>query len=133
MNHSIDGQIDQLVKARWLALGLSQADLAEILGIASQREQITAGKSRAVDADRLAWIAEALGVSASLLDHRASGTRGGKRDPSVGMPDSEQLQSLLELRMLRVFRRLQNPDVKRVLIGLTEQIVKRGPHAGDAG
>ena len=29
---SSDGQIDQLVKARWLALGLSQNDLAEVLG-----------------------------------------------------------------------------------------------------
>lgn len=29
-----DGQIDQLVKARWLAIGLSQNDLAEVLGAA---------------------------------------------------------------------------------------------------
>ena len=28
---STDGQIDQLVKERWLALGLSQDDLAEVL------------------------------------------------------------------------------------------------------
>ena len=27
----IDGPIDQLVKARWLAIGLSQTDLAEVL------------------------------------------------------------------------------------------------------
>ena len=27
-----DNQLDQLVKARWLALGLSQQDLAEVLG-----------------------------------------------------------------------------------------------------
>ena len=32
MSKSTDGQIDQLVKARWLALGLSQYDLAEVLG-----------------------------------------------------------------------------------------------------
>ena len=29
---STDGQIDQLVKAKWLAIGLSQYDLAEVLG-----------------------------------------------------------------------------------------------------
>jgi hypothetical protein len=32
MSNSTEGPIDQLVKARWLALGLSQNDLAEVLG-----------------------------------------------------------------------------------------------------
>ena len=32
MSNSTDGQIEQLVKAGWLALGLSQNDLAEVLG-----------------------------------------------------------------------------------------------------
>ncbi len=36
MSKSTDGQIDQLVKARWLALGLSQNDLAEVLGSPGQ-------------------------------------------------------------------------------------------------
>jgi hypothetical protein len=29
-----DGHIDRLVKAQWLAVGLSQSDLAEVLGAA---------------------------------------------------------------------------------------------------
>ena len=34
-DHASDGQIDRLVKARWLAIGLSQSDLAEVLGAAN--------------------------------------------------------------------------------------------------
>jgi ribosome-binding protein aMBF1 (putative translation factor) len=37
----IDGPLDQLVKARWLAIGLSQTDLAEVLGAASSQTQRT--------------------------------------------------------------------------------------------
>ena len=32
MTGSTTDKLDQLVKARWLALGLSQQDLAEVLG-----------------------------------------------------------------------------------------------------
>ena len=39
MSKSTDGQIDQLVKARWLALGLSQDDLAEVLGAPASRRR----------------------------------------------------------------------------------------------
>jgi hypothetical protein len=35
------------------------------------------------------------------------------------------LQLLLELRLLRVFRELRDPNTKRMLIELTEQIVRR--------
>jgi hypothetical protein len=45
-----DGQVDQLVKARWLAIGLSQADLAEVLGLALQKDQIDGKGSGSVDA-----------------------------------------------------------------------------------
>jgi len=33
MSNSTEGQIDQLLKARWLALGLSQKDLVEVLQV----------------------------------------------------------------------------------------------------
>ena len=35
------------------------------------------------------------------------------------------MQALLELRLLRVFRELQDNNTKRMLIHLAEQIVKR--------
>ena len=45
-----DGQVEQLVKAKWLAIGLSQADLAEVLGLALQKDQIDGKGSGSVDA-----------------------------------------------------------------------------------
>jgi transcriptional regulator with XRE-family HTH domain len=123
-----DGQIDQLVKARWLAIGLSQDDLAEVLGAAGQAPRASNG-SRRPDASRLMQVADALGVSHDLFQGLAP---AAPRMESFGT-DSDAMQALLELRLLRVFRELADHNAKRLLIQLAEQIVKRQappPHAG---
>jgi transcriptional regulator with XRE-family HTH domain len=117
MSNSTEGPIDQLVKARWLALGLSQKDLAEVLQPAAKGGN---GSGRP-DAGRLMQVADALGVSHELFQGLApaAGTT-----ESFGT-DSEAMQALHELRLLRVFRELQDNNTRRMLIQLAEQIVKR--------
>jgi hypothetical protein len=117
---SQDDQIDQLVQARWRAIGLSQADLAEILCAGASLQKNGVDGTVKIDTGRLATVAEMLGVAADILNRRPvtpAQTHGGQA--------SESLQSLLELRMLRVFRDVKDPDTKRILIELAEQIVKR--------
>ncbi|WFU54931.1 hypothetical protein QA639_36120 [Bradyrhizobium pachyrhizi] len=120
MSTSQDDQIDQLVQARWRAIGLSQADLAEILCAGASRQKNSVDGTVKIDTGRLATVAEMLGIAADILNCRpvtAAPTQAGQT--------AESLQSLLELRMLRVFRDVQDPDTKRILIELAEQIVKR--------
>ena len=123
MSNSTEGQIDQLLKARWLALGLSQKDLAEVL----QVEAKTGNGSRRTDVARLMQVADALGVSHDLFQ---------------GLPlrkvedvdaDNAAMQALLELRLLRVFREVADHNAKRMLIQLAEQIVKRQAAPPEAG
>lgn len=116
---STDGQIDQLVKARWLALGLSQNDLAEVLG-APPAPKPGNGAGRA-DVGRLMQVADALGVSHDLFQ----GLAPAARKPDCATPESAAVQALLELRLLRLFREVQDGNAKRMLIQLAEQIVKR--------
>jgi transcriptional regulator with XRE-family HTH domain len=115
-----DGQIDQLVKARWLALGLSQDDLAEVLGASGQPAPKANGAGRA-DVSRLMQVADALGVSHDLFQ----GLAPAVRKPACSAAESETMQALLELRLLRLFRALQDNSAKQMLIQLAEQIVKR--------
>ena len=112
-----DGQIDQLVKARWLAIGLSQNDLAEVLGAAPK---ISNGAGRP-DVGRLMQVADALGVSHDLFQGLAPAARKTDRSPT----ESAAMQALLELRLLRLFRELRDRNAKRTVIQLAEQIVKR--------
>jgi transcriptional regulator with XRE-family HTH domain len=124
-----DGQIDQLVKARWLALGLSQDDLAEVLGAPSRPAQKPGNGAGRADAGRLMQVAEALGVSHDLFQ----GLAPAPRRPDCATGESDAMQALLELRLLRLFRELRDHNAKRILIQLADQIVKRQATGPDAG
>jgi transcriptional regulator with XRE-family HTH domain len=130
MSKSTDGQIDQLVKAKWLALGLSQSDLAEVLGASGQQVSKGTNGSIRIDAGRLMQVADALGVSPDLFPGHASAARPQRAE---SFADPATMQALLELRLLRVFREVQDHNTKRVLIHLAEQIVKRQARPDDAG
>ncbi|PDT75961.1 hypothetical protein [Bradyrhizobium sp. C9] len=120
MSTSQDDQIDQLVQARWREIGLSQADLAEILCAGASLQKNGVDGTVKIETGRLATVAEMLGIAADMLNRRPAATA-----QAHGGQASESLQSLLELRMLRVFRDVKDPDTKRILIELAEQIVKR--------
>jgi transcriptional regulator with XRE-family HTH domain len=119
MSNSTDGQIDQLL----LALGLSQDDLAEVLQPAAK----TSNGSRRPDVGRLMQVADALGVSHDLFQGLTL------RKLETCKADNAAMQALLELRLLRVFRELQDHSAKRMLIQLAEQIVKRQASPPEAG
>ena len=123
MSNSTDAQIDQLLKERWLALGLSQKDLAEVL----QVEAKTGNGSRRPDVARLMQVADALGVSHDLFQGL---TLRKVEDVDA---DNAAMQALLELRLLRVFREVADHNAKRMLIQLAEQIVKRQAAPPEAG
>jgi transcriptional regulator with XRE-family HTH domain len=129
MSKPTDGQIDQLVKARWLALGLSQDDLAEVLGARGQPAPKPGNGAGRADAGRLMQVAEALGVSHDLFQ----GLAPAPRKPDCATGESDAMQALLELRLLRLFRELRDHNAKRMLIQLADQIVKRQATGPDAG
>ncbi|MCC8950479.1 MULTISPECIES: hypothetical protein [Bradyrhizobium] len=128
MSTSQDDQIDQLVQARWRAIGLSQADLAEILCAGASLQKNGVDGTVKIDTGRLATVAEMLGIAADILNRRPVTAA-----PAQAGQTAESLQSLLELRMLRVFRDVQDPDTKRILIELAEQIVKRQTRPPETG
>jgi transcriptional regulator with XRE-family HTH domain len=132
MSKSTEGHIDQLVQARWREIGLSQSDLAEVLGAMPPQRTERANGRDAVDIERLRQVASALGVSVDLFNGRAGSSAARAR--RLPEPGSASLQSLLELRLLRLFRELHDVDTKRILIDLTAQIVKRqADPPGEAG
>ena len=129
MSTSQDKHIDQVVQERWRAIGLSQSDLAEVL--CANSVPAGNGKSGAarIDNRRLEVVAEVLGIAADVVNPQAAATVQAR----AGIQAERSLQSLLELRMLRVFHEVQNPDTKRILIELAEQIVKRQTAPPEAG
>jgi hypothetical protein len=107
-SNAIEGHIDQIINARWFAMGLSQTDLAEVLGLAFREPDDTATNG----AGRAAQIAHALDVATTREERELSSP-------------SNALQSLLALRLLRAFHALTDQAAKEVVVQLAEQMVKR--------
>jgi transcriptional regulator with XRE-family HTH domain len=133
MNNAADGHIDQLVKARWLAIGLSQTDLAEVLDAAFRQTQRDGNGSNDGGAGRLMQVAEALDIPLDFFHSHAVKTHQEELD--LSSPETfGSLHSLLELRLLRAFHELRDYRTRRMLVHLAEQIVKRQANRhGDAG
>ena len=102
-NQPTEQPIDQLVAARLRDIGLSPADLAELLDAAFA--PIPYNPSAAVDAGRLAQVAKALDIPAM------------PRDPALQ-------QSLLQLRLLRAFCGVSDQRAQKMLVYLAEQLAK---------
>jgi len=129
MSKATDGHIDQLLKARWLAIGLSQADLAEVLDAAFRQAQRDGNGANDPGAGRLMQVAEALDIPLDFFHGHAG---NAKLDDSE-LSSAETFSSLLELRLLRAFHELRDHRTRRMLVHLAEQIVKRQANGrGDA-
>ena len=127
MGNLTDGHIDRLVKARWLAIGVSQSDLALVLDAAFQQGQSDGNGSNGTDTNRLLQVAEALDFIRTV-DVEAN------EPADLLAQHAGSLQSMLELRLLRAFNELSDHRTKRMLVHLAEQIVRRqASHRGDAG
>ena len=123
-----DGQIDQLVIARRNAGQRRPGDLAEVLGAAIKQASADGDSARAATG-RLMQIADALGFPPNFVRSSADTMQDHSGEQSSG-----SLQSLLDLRLLRAFRELQDHRSKRMLVHLAEQMVRRQANRrGDAG
>lgn len=133
MSNATDGPIDRFVKARWLAIGISQTDLAEVLDAAFKQTQKDVNVSNEAGAGRLMQVAEALDVPVDLFNGQAIKT--AEREPDLSSDETlGSLDALLELRLLRAFHELRDQRTKRMLVHLAEQIIKRQANRrGDVG
>ena len=114
----VDLHIERIVKARWLALGLSQADLAEALGPDGPKDDAAAnGVSPHLR------LSDALELRADSLHFRPRD--GGRGEPDLSLIEGPgSVETLLALRLLRAFHELNDPATKEVLVQLAERIVK---------
>jgi hypothetical protein len=120
MVNATQGQIDELVKAGWLAFGVSQTDLAEILAVAFNRVEDHRNASARSHSLRTARIAEAV----ELPPDWVHGEAGESRRNALSAQALASLQSLLDLRLLHAFRELRDQRSRRMLVHLVEAIVK---------
>lgn len=105
------------IRALRLARGLSQGALAGKVGVSYQQLQKYERGENRVGADRLARIAETLGVPvAILLDSTVAGER------AVEVPALHFLAELDAMRLVRAFARIKDRELRWSIVEFVEDV-----------
>ncbi|OBZ97473.1 hypothetical protein ADU59_00130 (plasmid) [Pararhizobium polonicum] len=100
-------------------LGLSQTTLADALGITFQQVQKYEKGTNRVGASRLQAIAEFLQIPVSFL-FEGQETIGADAESLHGREITEFISTTEGLSLNRSFVRIQDPDVRRKVVGLVK-------------
>lgn len=125
--HPIDVEVGRRIRMRRTLLGLSQTTLADALGITFQQVQKYEKGTNRVGASRLQAIAAFLQTSVSFF-FEGQETIGTDAENLHGREITEFLSTAEGLSLNRSFVRIQDPDVRRKVVGLVK--VLAGTEAG---
>ncbi len=120
IGNGADGHTEPRMKARWLAMGLSQSDLAEVLDNAFAQTQDSVG-SNEMHGGHLKRIAATLVVPLAYADRPTEAAD----EVVASNKAADPRETLLGLRLMRAFNQMKDAKAKRMLVHLAEQIVKR--------
>lgn len=117
-----DRQIGQLVKARRLSKGISQSDLGQVLGLTFQQVESYEAGSKSISASRLVQIAEALDVPVTYF-YEDIEPHPRVRAGTLALDPAQMLKTMLGLRLLRAFHKLQDQAACEHLVQLAEEML----------
>lgn len=113
---TVDSVVGQRIRARRLAMGMSQSELGKAIGVRFQQVQKYESGSNRVSASRLWAIAEVLGVHVSHFFEGIRPPESGAIDGSA--PPTDDLSFLKErdaIEMLSIYRSLKPAHKHAVL------------------
>lgn len=123
--NSADIQVGEAIRAHRLIIGMSQADLANQLGVSFQQVQKYEKGMNRVGAGRLPQIARIFGIPISaLFDTNADTSPGGK---SAGAAPVKLIPDRNTLKLLTSFGDIAHRKVRHSLVGLIDAIAKSAP------
>ena len=118
----IDIEVGHRIRARRISLEISQETLATALGLTFQQVQKYEKGTNRVSASRLTHIAKALKIPVSALisaDSESSHEVG-----SEAGSDFEFLAQPGAIRLLRAFSRIENRELKRMVVEMAETLAR---------
>jgi transcriptional regulator with XRE-family HTH domain len=117
-----DTEIGKRIRALRLERGLSQTELGNLLGVTFQQIQKYEKGANRVAAGRLQRVAESLDVPITFFYSGSPSDSDGTSvndtvDVGLGF-----LETAGAVRLVRAFSRIQDPEMRRALVELTEKI-----------
>ncbi|WP_018901308.1 helix-turn-helix transcriptional regulator [Rhizobium sp. 2MFCol3.1] len=124
--NAIDGYVGERVRLRRKMLGMSQASLAEALGITFQQIQKYEKGINRIGASRLLRMAEIFGVTVGYFFEDGVGATG---DDSV-RPETDAVAAFMAskegIALGKAFIAIEDPNVRQKLLALTRSLGSSG-------
>ena len=122
--HPVDVHVGSRLRLRRNELGMSQGDLAAVLGLTYQQVHKYEYASDRISARRLYQISRALGVEVPFFYE-------GYEDPGVPSGFAELLPAAIEsdsltIRLVDAFQAIDNPELRRRLLDLARTLAGEG-------
>jgi transcriptional regulator with XRE-family HTH domain len=110
------------MRARRLALGMSQTELAEAIGVSFQQVQKYEKGTNRISASRLQQIAEALQVPVPFFFEGAPGLHAPKTAESLSASTSDVVTTSDDLKFTEALSRIKNARLRQYIVNLVEKI-----------
>lgn len=135
--HPIDVHVGQRVRQRRILIGMSQTDLAKVVGLTFQQVQKYERGANRTSASKLFEFATILGVSVPYFFEEMSAETSGR--PKRGRPrisagdvEASQLENVETLKLVRSFYRISDLRARRHIVALVEELGAQGAGRKDA-
>jgi len=127
MANAVDKQVGNQVRARRLALGMSQSKLADAVDLTFQQIQKYEKGTNRISASRLQEFAGILQVPVGFFFEGAP-QLSGLPNGTASSPDyvSEFLATRDGLALIKAFTQIKNEQLRRCVVRLVEEIADRG-------
>ncbi|MFK0335018.1 helix-turn-helix domain-containing protein [Rhizobium sp. NPDC090275] len=124
--NAIDGYVGERVRLRRKMLGMSQASLAEALGITFQQIQKYEKGINRIGASRLLRMAEIFGVTVGYFFENGIASAGD----DVNRPETDAVAAFMAskegLALGKAFIAIEDPNVRQKLLALTRSLGSSG-------
>ena len=120
--NAVDAYVGERVRFRRKMLGMSQASLAEALGITFQQIQKYEKGINRIGASRLLRIAEIFGVAVGFFFENSEAQSGDSAATSETDAVALFMASKEGLALGKAFIAIEDPDVRRKLLALTRSL-----------
>lgn len=122
--NAVDRRLGQRVRARRLEIGMSQEQLAEILGVTFQQVQKYEKGVNRIAASRLFAISAALDMSVARFFDGLTPTRGaGVAEPEEGYVH-DALATPEGMQLMTLFASIDSPKVRRRVVELVRALAE---------
>lgn len=122
--NDVDAHVGARLRQRRMLLGISQEQLAEMLGLTFQQVQKYERGTNRISASRLFQLARALDTPITWFFEEMDPERGAEREKPEGSEESDPMSRRETLELVRVYSRIDDRKVRKKLYEMAKALAE---------